>query len=136
MDQMDKKIFGSVKNFSGSLKNSNFKTTLKPNEMALSLFHLSELLSLFLKDFPTSFVHISKQSESKLKIHFNVTSGLTIQKAYFSGGVLSRGLTFQGAYFPGDILSRGLTLSKHSDFCVFTIQKAFYPRRLTFQEIR
>ena len=31
---MNKKIFGSVKNFSGCLKNSKFKTTLKPNEMA------------------------------------------------------------------------------------------------------
>ena len=31
---MNKKIFGSVKNFSGCLKNLNFKTTLKPHEMA------------------------------------------------------------------------------------------------------
>ena len=31
---MNKKTFGSVKNFSGCLKNLNFKTTLKPHEMA------------------------------------------------------------------------------------------------------
>ena len=45
---MNKKMFGSVKNFLGCLKKLNFKTALKPHEMAQGI-EITHLKSYYLE---------------------------------------------------------------------------------------